>query len=156
MALLEATSKSRWFLIGHDNGKDVFLEVQPVPAALDRNMRREVFGEIKARKAGNQLVARQIERYEDFAAARAEHAVLNSKDFHLAIGDEDARATYTPLLPTDTLEVGGEVKLDGKWTPELKRRLFADFPRLAGKASDLADSITQGDLEEEEEATEAF
>lgn len=155
MALMDKTSKSRWFLIGHDKGKDVHLEVRPVPAILDRQLRREVFGEIKARKAGNQPVARQLERYEDYAAARAVYAAVNSKNFFLGLGDEAAVAQYGPLLGVEA-KAGGEVCLDGKWTEELKKQLVQDFPRFAAKASDLADSILQADLEEETEATDDF
>lgn len=155
MALLKSGAKTRVFVIGRDHGEPVRAKVQAVPAAVDRDLRRQALGDVKSRRSGSQPLYRSVERAEDLTRLRAEYALLDTKNFRLAVEDADAAQRYGTLLKRE-LKVGEEVLLDGCWSPDLKAAVFADFPSFAAKIDDLSQSISQADFEEEEEATEAF
>lgn len=155
MALLKSGTKTRVFVIGRDHDEPVKVKLQPVPAAVDRELRRRALGDVKSRRSGSQPLYRSVERMEDLTASRAAHALQDTKNFRLQVDDQAAAERYGALLKRE-LKPGEEVLLDGSWSPDLKEAIFEDFPRFAAKVDDLAETITQGELEEEEEATEAF
>lgn len=131
------------------------LLVRPVPSDVDRELRRRTLGDVRSRRAGKELLARALDRQDQYTAARAAYALLDTQNFAVGLMNQAAADVYSALLKRE-LKAGGEALLDGSWTDDVKARIFAKYPRFASKVSDLADSITQDDLEEEGEATEAF
>lgn len=159
MALSRKTSEdgshAEWFGRGQDHGKAVRARIRPVPADVNRALRRRVYGDVKSRRSGNQSVARDLELLEQFARERAVYALVDTENWGVELVDQAAVDEYAPLLKVEA-KPGDEVLLDQRCTDEVKRRYLTDFPREAGWVSDKAESITQSALEEEDEATDSF
>jgi hypothetical protein len=141
-------------VIGADHGQPVKALVRAVPAHVVRDIRRRTF-DGKGRKAWQQPQFKQIERGEEFMAESAVYALIDTRNFYLAFEPPEDVARYAALLQRE-IKAGEEVLFDGAWTEPVKRAVFEDFPDIARRISDCADTLTRGDMADEVEATDSF
>jgi hypothetical protein len=133
----------------------VRFRLRRVDADWDRETRKRIAKAIggKAKLTGDELIERQVRLTRD----RAAYALLDSENFSLVVDGPNAVQYFNEQLKPETpLQVGDVVKLDGKWTAELKNGLFKAMPELASWISDKSDELKNLEAEEEEEETESF
>lgn len=132
-----------------------FVKVRRIPKEQLRLIQRRHSGRktpMLIKPAG-----RLLEVDNDKAAAeqieQACYALVDTRNFDVRAGDDEAAAFYTEALGT-TVKKGDLVRLDGKWTKEVKERLFTANAPFASKVVVLAmtlDRVTKAAIEEEEE-----
>jgi hypothetical protein len=159
MALFNASEGEKqagtWFRRGVDHDKPVRVQLRPIPAHVDRDIRRKVFGSVKNRRKG-QSWAKEMDLGEELTRTRAAYALIDTDNFFVGLLDDPAAKAYGELLQAPQAKKGEELSLDGKWTDEVKRRFLTDFGSFAAWVSNKADSLTEEEVDEEAEATEAF
>lgn len=152
----EKGGQGQWFVRGKDHGKPVRARIRGISTTVNRDIRRRVYGGVKSRKQGNQPLAADMDRLEDFARERAVYALVDVENWSIVLEDEAAVAAYAPLLGLTDAQPGVEVYLDGKLTEDLKRLYLSHCQNECGWISDKAQSLVDVEIEEEEAATEAF
>lgn len=160
MALLTKASggekqEGKWFVRGIDHDKPVRVQVRPIPAHVDRDLQRRIFGPVKNRRKG-QSWAKEMDLGREFTRARATYALIESENFLVGLFDDGAAKEYGELFQVPDAKKGQELSLDGKWSADVKERLLTDFPSFAAWVSNKADSITEDEIDEEAEAAQAF
>ena len=159
---------TRWFTREDENGDKVLDHGKPVRVKVhaltkdeERNARRAAYGNRKTSKLNNETFLNSLDRGEAYTREAAISALEDTENHNVELSGPKAVARFAELLKVDasTLKEGGEVCLDGKWTPELKRAWFTEFAISKMEAKEIADlslKVATKDADEEAEATGDF
>lgn len=155
------SDQGEWQKIGNDTdtGEEVFLRIRRIPPSVvqqieskfgyEKDVQVEV--EVEGRK-NSAFVRQRIHSGEDIVAIVKQKAIFawtDSRGFKARPLDEEAAARYTKLLGV-TVEVGGDVVVDGRANPEIKHYILQDDHSLASRIVEIA--IEQGKKEYSKEA----
>lgn len=153
MAYRQFEEKSRGELVfwrhDPDNKKPIRFKLQPVPAAVTKQLRARFTEGKRAEKIGKQPAARVAQLHEDFVRDRAAYALLDSENFAIVIGDDKAREKYSEALGRE-VQLEEEIVLDGAWTDEVKALVLTFSPPIADWINHKVDEMSALEAEEEE------
>lgn len=138
--------KLLWRNISED--EKVYLVVRAVPRAMRDRFVRDAERRYKTRKFANQTLDKATEQYEEIRNRCAAYALLDSEGFDL-LSDSPSICGEVSEALGEKVEPGKVVKLDGRWTEELKAVVFRHV-EIARWIDDAARKI-EG-VEDEEEA----
>lgn len=137
-----------------DTGLEVALMVRRIPESQEREFRRQ-FRTSKIRTVRMRNKAQEVdvdtERERDRARARACYALLDSVNFEVLPGDEGAAAKYRALLPGVDVTVGQPLKLDGRWSEQLKDSYLAEHVDLVTSILEHVDDAQAGLVQRNED-----
>jgi hypothetical protein len=143
-----------------DHGKAVRVKVHAPGKDEIRQARRAAYGNRKSGKLNNETFLRSADRGEAYTREIAIATLDDSENFNIELSGPKAVKRFADLLGPDAkVAQGGEICLDGKWSPEVKRAYFTEFvfsPSEARKISNFADKVTDVEAADEREATADF
>lgn len=159
--------EGRWFDVVDDNGEPLSDHGKPVRVKVHAPSKEEIrvaryaaYGKRKSGKLNNETFLRSADRGEAYTREIAIATMDDSENFNIELSGPKAVKRFADLLGPDVkVALGGEICLDGKWTPEMKRAYFTEFAfsRSEGRAiSNFADKVTDVEVAEEQEATGDF
>lgn len=129
MRLATPADKGEWFVFTEDerSREKAEFEIRRVPAAVEREIEVEVLGRKRQAKfkKGVQLVDYDLDQSEEITYRKAAYALVGSRGADLPWADIPA------LLPGPEDDPQGFVRLDGRWTADVKRQVFEAFPAIA-------------------------
>ena len=143
MRLAAAANKPVPFVLWRDAKGEAGLLVRRIPADVAKEIEDDVFGttrKVKVKK-GVQLIDHDPERSEEVVKRKAAYALVDS------FGNAELPAEDVPALDG---AVDGFVKLDGRWSPEVKAQVFAAHPDIAIAAVQCAEKLEAKAVEDEE------
>lgn len=145
MKLLQK-SDGEWFR--HEAGAE-FL-VRPIPAGKVREIEYQHFGRTRQVEMarGVHRMTIDTEKVAAVQRAKAEYALLDSKEAEIDAWDEDS-AIVLAAANGGGVAVGDTVKLDGHWSGPIKSLVFDAVPDLASWVANKAGTF--GFRAEEEE-----
>jgi hypothetical protein len=129
----------------------IVAHIRPVPADVDRRLRKRYTGNIKARQLGEQTAEKVIDRGEDLTAERATYALSHFDDYIFVTRSEVIAKAMSEALG-EPVRPGVEVDLAGRWSDAVKAVIFQFQPRVAAWVSNEADVLARQDAQVEEEA----
>ena len=150
-----ANDPGEWFTIGTDptTREKVQVQLRQIPEVVEREFRKRKprKQDIKVKK-GTQFIPVDLDESRDEARERAAYALMDTKNFAVAIGDPGAAATYGTLLGRQgTVEVGKDLLLDGNWTPAVKEHFLTEHSDLVTWILERLDQLANRTLERREE-----
>lgn len=159
MALTLARAASRRVAYGFDPAikRNVYLVV----GALSPEKRAEFTRELMTSRRRQQLANMPADKFNDHlrkaAERQAEEVLLDSADFTLSLDKSLAEEFQkeTGIQAGDGIEGSDgswEIRLDGRWTVELKRWMFRYVPRIVDVVCPESNKV--GDLEEADDQEE--
>lgn len=148
MRLATHADQGEWFPFTEDKktGEKVEFEVRRIPAAVAKQIENEILGHKRQSKwkKGVQLVDYEVERSEEITLRKAMYALRNSR------GGAELPASDVPALPAPGDDPSAFVKLDGRWSDEVKRQVFEAFPHIPLFVVEKAEGLDAKAKEEEE------
>lgn len=147
-------ASGRWTTVGKHAGKPVKFKVRTLSQTERDECNRAAFGKLKGRQLGRELAAKLVSRVEAETIERAIKELVDSENYTIRIVAADVDL-YSRELGR-AVKADEEILLDGHWTDALKRDVFESIEGLAKIVDDRVTKLTLGEIEEEEEDTEAF
>lgn len=132
-----------------DTKTPIYFKLRPVPPDVHRRTRNRLNRGITAQKAQRDDMARIYSRNEEMTRTISVHGLVDSEGFSVVAMGASAATRMSELLGT-TVNVREEVKLDGRWTDEIKVLVFELLPTLSSWLYNRIDEITDLEAEEEE------
>ena len=133
-----------------DTGKPVRVRIRPVPRHEERRIRAAVYGNLKARKAGDRTLVQAVERGEEVTARMAAYALVDTENFALRCETEDGAKAMSKLLG-EPVQPKTDYVVDGRWTGELRDKVLDALPRFAKWICDKAEELAGQEAQEEDE-----
>lgn len=147
------TDPGEWFTWLEEGDEKVEIRVRRTPPGWERSVEFKHFGR-KRRVIFAKGGARQdldIQKQEQVNREKASYCMVDTKGFELEVAGSGAAEQLSRLL-SEAVATGAVVKLDGRWTDDIKYAVFDVFPDLVGWIGDKAAGLMGRDQEEDEEA----
>ena len=161
MAISFATpdESGKWFTYGNDpeTGVRIRLKVQSIPsAAAEKIINEELLVNRKKRSLVNMSAMESSARAKAISLRKAHLALVDSENFELRFVGK-MRAEMEATLPAGlTMVTDGSVRLDGRWTPEVKDMLFDLMPKVVDFVIEKSSEMSDAKEADEEESVTAF
>jgi hypothetical protein len=156
MPFLKGTAtaeQGEWFLFGKDSDDaEIRFKVRRISPGKEHEIERRHSGrkgELHSRKGDLVL---PVDRDADLAAEieKAVYCLIESENVAVVMLDQDSADSYGAVL-SEALQPGKPSKLDGKWTPELKRLFLSDELNVGRRIIKESRKLGVKAIQEEEE-----
>ncbi len=122
--------------------------LQPVPATVDDRISARAARGVKLRKALDQTLTAAGREAVERTRGRAVYALRDTEGFDLVTRSPEVAAAVGKALGAD-VPLGKAIRLDGRWTDDVKEAVLLFIPKLAAWISNEADKLARQDAEEE-------
>lgn len=148
-----APEHGEWFLFGKDSdGSDIRFKVRRISPGKEHEIERRLAGrkgELHSRKGDLVL---PVDRDVDLAAEieKAVYCLIDSENVSVTMLEQAAADDYSGVLG-EPVDHGQTLKLDGRWTPDLRKLFLSDELRVGRKIITEARKLGVQAVQEEEE-----
>lgn len=122
------------------------FRIRALSARRLQQIDREVFGRVQELVArdGARIVEIDAQKVDIARLLKSREALVDSENAEVKVGDGGAASEYQKILPehAGSIQAGGMLLLDGKWSDALKDKILTAHPGLAEWIVERSASLT--------------